>query len=355
MKEFEYIIEIEKDKNKITGNITKLKSGKILKENDTIHQKINLFFSKKLEKLPEIDYNKADLFLYSTDINDIPNIAIKDKSAFNPLTALCDLRNLRHKDKDLKDDKSVIDTSIKSENAFGISFKINKAEDGAYFLLVNYINDMIKNNNVVSIKDLEKLRLYFGLKLDYTITYKKLTCLKVNKKNNIKYRYVPLNYYCKFDEMDLKNIDKKPHKYIYNCYTIADVIFAVLHFLVLHGYNDVKKCENCYKYFFSTKASREKYCEREKNNCKNIIKDLTQEIKNLNKSIYDNIYYNWSQYNDDDLDEEDTSNTLWLQFKEERKEYELMIKDKKADVKMLTRYKEFLEKYKSNILKELND
>lgn len=214
---------------------------------------------------------------------------------------------------------------------------------------------MIKNNNVVSIKDLEKLRLYFGLKLDYTITYKKLTCLKVNKKNNIKYRYVPLNYYCKFDEMDLKNIDKKPHKYIYNCYTIADVIFAVLHFLVLHGYNDVKKCENCYKYFFSTKASREKYCEREKNNCKNIIKDLTQEIKNLNKSIYDNIYYNWSQYNDDDLDEEDTSNTLWLQFKEERKEYELMIKDKKADVKMLTRYKEFLEKYKSNILKELND
>lgn len=355
MSEFEYIIEIEKDKNKISGNITKLKSGKILKENDTIHEKINLFFSKKLDQLSEIDYNKADLFLYSEDINDISNIAIKDKTTFNPLTALCDLRNLRPKDKDLKDDKSVIDTSIKSENVFGILFKIDKSEDGTYFLLVNYINDMIKNNNVVSIKDLEKLRLYFDLKLDYTIEYKKLTCLKVNKKNNIKYRYVPLNYYCKFDELDLRNIDKKPHKYIYNCYTIADVIFAVLHFLVLHGYNDIKKCENCDKYFFSTKASREKYCEREKNNCKNVIKDLTKEIQNLNKSIYDNIYYNWSQYNDDDLDEEDTSNTLWLQFKEERKEYELMIKNKKADVKMLTRYKEFLEKYKSNIIKELND
>ena len=76
MSEFEYIIEIEKDKNKISGNITKLKSGKILKENDTIHEKINLFFSKKLDQLSEIHYNKADLFLYSEDINDISNIAI---------------------------------------------------------------------------------------------------------------------------------------------------------------------------------------------------------------------------------------------------------------------------------------
>ena len=47
MYEFEYIVELERDKNKISGNITKLKSGKILKENDTIHEKINLFFSKK--------------------------------------------------------------------------------------------------------------------------------------------------------------------------------------------------------------------------------------------------------------------------------------------------------------------
>lgn len=347
MREFEYIIEIEKDKNKISGNITKLKSGKILKENDTIHQKINLFFSKKLEKLPEIDYNKADLFLYSTDINVIPNIAIKDKSAFNPLTALCDLRNLKSKDKDLKDDKSVIDTSIKSENAFGIPFKINTSEDGTYFLLVNYINDMIKNNNVVSIKNLEKLRLYFDLKLDYTITYKKLTCLKVNQKNNIKYRYVPLNYYCKFDGLDLKNIDKKPHKYIYNCYTIADVIFAVLHFLVLHGYNDIKKCENCDKYFFSTKASREKYCERQKNNCKNVIKDLTKEIQNLNKSIYDNIFLGYTDFG---LNGEKSENTSWLAFTKEREKYKS--KYKKVDIKMLIEYKKFLEDYKSNILND---
>lgn len=51
MYEFEYIVELERDKNKISGNITKLKSGKILKENDTIHEKINLFFSKKIRKI----------------------------------------------------------------------------------------------------------------------------------------------------------------------------------------------------------------------------------------------------------------------------------------------------------------
>ena len=48
MSEFEYIIEIEKDKNKISGNITKLKSGKILKENDTIHEKNKFIFFKKI-------------------------------------------------------------------------------------------------------------------------------------------------------------------------------------------------------------------------------------------------------------------------------------------------------------------
>ncbi len=345
MYEFEYIVELERDKNKISGNITKLKSGKILKENDTIHEKINLFFSKKLEKLQEIDYNKADLFLYSEDINEIPNIVVKDKSVFNPLAALCDLRNLRPKDKDLKDDKSVIDTSIKSESAFGITFKIDKSTDRTYFLLADYINNMISNNNLISIKDLEKLKLYFDLKLDYTIIYKELTCSKVNNKNNIKYRYVPLNYYCKFDELDLKKIDKLSHKYIYSCYTIADVIFAVLHFLVLHGYNDIKKCENCDKYFFSTKVSREKYCEREKTNCRKMIKKLKREIQTLNKSIYDNIYYNWSQYCDNGLDEED-ENTEWLQFKKERNKYELMLKKDKVNVKILTEYKEFLENYK---------
>ncbi len=324
MNKFEYIVEIEKDNNKILGSITKLKSGNIFKKNNTIHEIINLFSSKKLEQLL--------------------NIAIKDKSIFNPLTVLCDLRSLSSKDKDLKEDKNVINTSIKSENAFGIRFKMDKSEDGAYFLLVNYINNMIKNNNIVSIKEIEKIRLYFNLRLDYTIAYKKLTCLKVNKKNNIKYRYVPLNYYCRFDELDLKNIDKKPHKYIYNCYTIADVIFAVLHFLVLHGYNDIKKCENCEKYFFSTKVSREKYCEREKSNCKQVIKKLTKDIQDLNKAIYDKLFHDFTDY---DVEEEESENTVWLDFKKERENYEP--KGKKVNIKTLMKYKNFLEDYKKQL------
>ena len=47
------------------------------------------------------------------------------------------------------------------------------------------------------------------------------------------------------------------------------------------------------------------------------------------------------------------SSFAWLQFKKERKQYELMLQNKKVNIKILTEYKEFLKKYKSNILKEL--
>ena len=88
----------------------------------------------------------------------------------------------------------------------------------------------------------------------------------------------------------------KCHEYFYECYSLADVIFSVLHFLALNRYK-FNKCLHCDRYYA---ASTYKYCSRhslyptfEHLPCDEAQKNIKQKISREHRKIYKNLFENY--------------------------------------------------------------
>ena len=140
------------------------------------------------------------------------------------------------------------------------------------------LEDMIYGNKSLSLYEFEKIRSYCQLKFDCIFTF-------YQDANQIRLHHGLSNL-----ENVFEDYINKPHKYIYNCYSRADVLFSILHYLILNQYKFVK-CHHCLR-FFSAKTLKQKYCKRkspckgfEKYECEQAVREFRRKLSRRRKSI----------------------------------------------------------------------
>lgn len=131
--------------------------------------------------------------------------------------------------------------------------------------------------------------------------------------------------------------NKEDFKYIYHCNCITELIFCILHYLVLNNYS-FKICKHCKKYF-AIKGKGD-YCPRksklkgyEDKSCKQAVKTVCSALREnkedlINKLRKDTYVYNEDTYTEDIDDYDENGDPIILKaFTDEYKKYRTKIKD----------------------------
>lgn len=280
------------------------------------------------------DYNYT-ISIY-TNINNKKNIygifSYSNKQyIFNPLTILGDLSVFNyHKTKE-----PII--SYTNEQALD-NITIDKYQDKYYYLLSQYIRNF-NYEEKIDMNLIDRMRLYFNINSICTIEYKK----KIKKGNKIIDDYVPIyagscKEYKDMDDLFSNKYKSYDSKFFYECNTLTDVLFSILHYLIYNNYCNARYCNHCGKlYFYNHKKI--KYCNRkspyigyEHLECEQAVRNIKQEIARKHKRIYNrfNLY--------DDKRFIDYMNNYYV------------LKDKIdecSSIKNLNNIEKFLDKYKA--------
>lgn len=217
---------------------------------------------------------------------------------FNITNVLCDLSIFKY-NYNIEDD-DIVYTGYDKETAFEKPIKIDKNENTYYYAFAEFIKKMISENKEITLKELEKVKLFFDIKINYTISYKEKDKLyKKIGKDIPEFTYKPLQYgFAKVNEI-FENDNKIPHKYIYNCSNLTDVLYSILHYLVLHNYTKIRKCNHCERLYYYN-HSNQKYCNRKSTyedythlECEQAVRNIKQRLSERNKSIQSHLnnYY----------------------------------------------------------------
>lgn len=208
-----------------------------------------------------------------------------------------------------------------------------------YYEKVLDVKERIEKNIMFTSDEFNNLISYYDLTFKFNIIRRKDTEDEYPE-------WTPLKFgFCEFDEAFEREADKIPqieYYYEYFCYSMADVPFAILHYLLSNSYK-FRRCEHCGKYF-ATKTFKQKYCTR---NSPLILQKplkcgeaVDHKIKTIKKRIrytknYLKIYY---------------EKALWLYLKE----VDEYLEGKEKNIDMLKRLEHITsEEYvKSNFYKE---
>ena len=90
--------------------------------------------------------------------------------------------------------------------------------------------------------------------------------------------------------------EEGPIGFTYTCYSLEEVIFALWHYLIFHGYTKFNKCHHCETYFATT-TLKQKYCTRNSPyegytdlNCEQAVRDILQKLNRRKKVISAHFY-----------------------------------------------------------------
>jgi hypothetical protein len=232
-----------------------------------------------------------------------------------------------------------------------------------FFIAVNELNEIITNDKHISMSEFEILKQFLSLKFTYEIEFGKINPLyelgcrenPINHEIVQKYQYLPLQYTYDYDmNLMFGDNNESVHKFTYTCYKAEDIMFSVLHYLVLLKYK-FRKCEHCGNYF-ATKTFKEKYCTRkspytyipskssnpsDKNpknyECDAAVDLIKNRIRSTRKSLCKKLTPN-----------DDYTNPAYQKFSKECEPYQDIIK-KQASVNNLELFERFLDKKKEEI------
>lgn len=274
--------------------------------------------------------------------------------SFDPRIVLCELRYDINKNLLLQENNFMFDDcDYKIEYAFNSYEPFGVDKRDKYVAVVSTIIKLIKESetkrHILDLHILEFLRSFFDLRFEFTPSIQLPNTFKIPKSNisdsskKIKaiinnrsalshndlkkeidsiinsddfekeinsiftakeyYEYTPKEHPYKeisvnFYHYDFRkalscNIDNF-HNYFYKCYSHAEVIVAIFHFLTLNNYK-FRKCEHCGKYF-ATKSLKQKYCYRkspykgyEHLDCNIAVKNIMQSLRRKRRSILKNL------------------------------------------------------------------
>lgn len=233
------------------------------------------------------------------------------RKEFNPLTVLGDLNCLK-----LSEEQKYINIENVEDNSLDIHF-------------IKEIKEIILSNKNNSIDDLELLRQKYRIGLEYNVLIEQsnpysalLKMKKAGKGKNaeVNTTFVPLNY--EFGKENSELLEKKylnqNHAFSYNCNTVSEIIFAILHFIITHGYK-FEKCALCKKWHARIPVQGQpQYCYRisplslnpyfvKKNgsnhqskfinsDCQESMKKYNEILRNMKKDICKNFKSEEMQY-----------------------------------------------------------
>lgn len=179
-----------------------------------------------------------------------------------------------------------------------------------YFLILDELNEIIVNNKHLTLNEFEILKQFFKLEFTYKMEIEKPNpeYFELRDVNKPKYLYLPLEYSYNYD---IKHVfsdnNEMTHRFIYTCYSIADIVFSVLHYLMLFDYK-FNQCEHCGKYIANT--SFKKYCNRkspykgyEHLECWEAVDHVIKKIEKRKNSIKTNLYKYYAKIASGFLDE----------------------------------------------------
>lgn len=146
------------------------------------------------------------------------------------------------------------------------------------------------------------LKHFLSLTFTYKIELRELNPLykleyrvnSINKKIS-PYQYVCLNYNYDFSmgKVFVEN-SETAYRFIYSCSSVEDIIFSVLHYLVLFEYK-FWKCNHCGNYF-ATQTLKQKDCKRkspykeyEHLDCERTVRNIKQKCVRRQGHIYDRL------------------------------------------------------------------
>ncbi|MFQ9513024.1 MAG: hypothetical protein ACLR19_05195 [Clostridia bacterium] len=216
----------------------------------------------------------------------LPNTNSKKTDKFNPLTAIGDLIHFT-RNPQLFDDKAI--TTFKE--IFKFEQDVDEQELFDYYEKMCDLRTYIQGNTLFTYSELEQLKSFYDLTFRSDI-----------------YTNVPLKFgYCSTEKaLEVSNKEQ----YFYICYSMIDVPFAILHFLLRNDYK-FKRCEHCEK-FFATHSYKQKYCTRKSPllkysnlECGEAVNKAMVDLRKRKSTIYTNINRHHPENLNDFLDEFD--------------------------------------------------
>lgn len=215
----------------------------------------------------------------------------------------------------------------------------------SFFVAIHQLEQSIENNRNLSMSEFEILKQFLNLEFSYSIEFREENPmyqrydlpLPANIKNDYEseFQYVPLQYSYDYDMRSMfEDNNDTPHRFLYSCNKVEDVIFSVLHYLLLFRYKFYLKCNHCGRYF-AARTHKQKYCFRgspyqnfEHLDCEQAVRNIKQKLARRKKSIYTKL----SNYAD---------NQSFYDFLDQYDVYKEAV-DKCASVESLKRLEQFL-------------
>lgn len=219
---------------------------------------------------------------------------------FDPTTILSDLRFTEHLF--LNYDLAPFDDwDYVFEYGFGERIRVKDREREQYYKLIIAIRKIIEESNdthsAIDLLMIELLRTYFDI-TNHFIPSNLLPNFFAKAAPDAAVENEITVHYSHYSIEDALACDvSKFHSYFYECYSLADVVFSILHFLALGKYK-FKMCLHCGRYF-ATQTDKQKYCQRKSPyseyihlNCEQAVRNISQEISRGYKRIYNNLTQN---------------------------------------------------------------
>lgn len=224
--------------------------------------------------------------------------------SFDPRTLLSNLSFRRGFHLATKENfNSFDDFDYEKEYAFGKTITVdNRTQYVATVSTILYLmEDSYSTQQPIDLHKIELLKSYLDITFQFTPLKKSLNKWAPYLKNSVTTYELPIHYShysissaLKFDVTDLDF-------YSYNCYSLSDLIYAILHYLALCKYK-FNKCPHCGRYFATT-TYKQKYCHMgspylgyEHLYCEQAVRNILQDLRRLRKRIFYNLYENYYGY-----------------------------------------------------------
>jgi len=230
---------------------------------------------------------------------------------FDPLTSLCDLLDPSVFDESKgRLPKTHIDHPFFTGREYeGEDVFMKEYRFSTMLYALSSLKSIITEKKRFLFSELEIAKQVFDLTFSCKIEFEERNILydwgytinPINGEKVHEFHYLPIEYTFDFDWDKLfEEYEDNAHLFSYTCYNVQDIIFSVLHYLILQKYKFIQ-CGHCGKYF-AAKSEKTIYCKRkspykgygrfsgfENLECEQAVRNIRQEIRRDKKRIDDYI------------------------------------------------------------------
>jgi len=171
----------------------------------------------------------------------------------------------------------------------------------SFIVAVKRLHECFNSQTNISLSEIEltKAMNQFQFTFDVQLGMKPQNNSKknLNKKDEIRYHHLYLGSHVTTEfwwKYQKESID--PIRFAYTCYSLEEVLFAIWHYLVFHGFTKFNQCHHCGTYF-ATNSLKNKYCNDNSPyenythlDCEQAVRNIKQKLSRRRKIAYNNIW-----------------------------------------------------------------